>query len=74
MLKAPSEFPHPGSTAFERSTGAQVRIIRTNPGGIVTVTGNSPRHGSASGVRSIPLAKLCESWPPKRTYKRRAAA
>lgn len=74
MLKAPSEFPHPGSTAFDRSTGVQVRIIRTNPGGSVTVAGDSTRHGTASGVRTVALKSLCESWPPKRAYNRRAAA
>lgn len=79
MLKAPSQFPHPGSTAFDRSTGVEVRIIRTNPAGAdgkasVTVSGNSPRHGGASGIRTVALNSLCESWPPKRAYNRRAAA
>lgn len=74
MLKAPSQFPHPGSTGFDRSTGVQVRIIRTNPGGSVTVSGDSKRHGAASGIRTVSLKTLCESWPPKRAYNRRAAA
>jgi len=79
MLKAPSEFPHPGSTAFDRNTGVQVRIIRTNPPGAdgvasVTVAGDSKRHGTASGIRTVALKSLCESWPPKRAYTRRAAA
>ncbi|MFN3473533.1 MAG: hypothetical protein ACK4ZW_05755 [Blastomonas sp.] len=74
MLKAPSQFPHPGSTAFERATGVQVRIIRTNEGGSVTVSGDSKRHGTASGIRTVALKSLCERWPPRRAYNRRAAA
>lgn len=74
MLKAPSEFPHPGSTAFDRSTGNQVRIIRANDDEIVTVAGNSRQHGAASGIRDVPLNTLCASWPPKRSYTRKAAA
>lgn len=74
MLKAPSQFPHPGSVAFERGTGVQVRIIRTNEGGSVTISGDSKRHGTASGIRTVALKTLCESWPPKRAYNRRAAA
>lgn len=74
MLKAPSQFPHPGSTAFERATGVQVRIISANRDGTVTIAGDSRRHGAASGVRHVLPSTLCESWPPKRAYNRRAAA
>ena len=74
MLKAPAQFPHPGSFGYERKTGNQVRIISANDDGTVTVTGDSPRHGQASGTRRLQPATLCESWPPKRRYNRRAAA
>lgn len=74
MLKAPAQFPHPGSFGFERKTGNQVRIISANDDGTVTVAGDSPRHGAASGTRRLDPKTLCESWPPKRAYTRRAAA
>lgn len=74
MLKAPAQFPHPGSFGFERKTGNPVRIISANDDGTVTVAGDSPRHGAASGTRRLDPKTLCESWPPKRAYNRRAAA
>ncbi len=74
MLKAPAQYPHPGSTAFERATGVQVRIIRANPCGSVTISGDSKRHGAASGIRNVAPSTLCESWPPKRVYRRKAGA
>lgn len=74
MLKAPAQFPHPGSTGFVRSTGVQVRIMRANDDGTITVSGNSRQHGAASGIRHVDPATICESWPPKRAYNRRAAA
>lgn len=74
MLKAPAQFPHPGSFGFERKTGNQVRIISANDDGTVTVAGDSPRHGAASGTRRLDPKTLCESWPPRRAYNPRAAA
>lgn len=74
MLKAPAQFPHPGSFGFERKTGHQVRIISANDDGTLTVTGDSPRHGQASATRRLQPATLCETWPPRRARTRRAAA
>lgn len=33
MLSAPAPFPHPGCAAFERGTGAEVRIIQADSEG-----------------------------------------
>lgn len=38
MLSAPAPFPHPGCAAFERGTGAEVRIIQADAEGNCLVT------------------------------------
>ncbi|MDP3550634.1 MAG: hypothetical protein Q8R81_09575 [Novosphingobium sp.] len=78
MLKQPSEFPHPGSTAYVAPHGEQVRIIQTNADGSHLVAHQRhPATRSASDTyRAEPgtIFATQEAAIGKRPRKKRRAA
>ena len=61
MLKAPAAFPHPGSTAFVRPTGEEVRILQTIGAYALIATAFGSRRYDQSRNRRLILADLAES-------------
>lgn len=51
MLKSPTEFPHPGSFAFLRSSpGRRVRVIQKNADGGLLVSGSKDGRATTTTV------------------------
>lgn len=76
MLAIKSPFPHSGSTAYLRPTGAECRIVRRNADGSALISlADRPR--DASGNTTVALADLAataeEAWPQPAPRRRRKA-
>lgn len=60
MLSVPAPFPHPGSPAFIKGSGQEVRIIQFRADGTLTVA-VAEQYKSASSTRTLSRAELCET-------------
>ena len=76
MLNTPSQYPHPGSTAYLRPTGQAVRIIQHNADGtrLVSLAG---KQGAAANFTTT-AAELAETQmeaigPAKRRHTKAGA-
>lgn len=62
MLRTPSEFPHPGSTAYLSPHGEEVRVIQRNADGTVLIAlQRLAPDRSASDTRTVARADLHEA-------------
>ncbi len=81
MLAAPAPFPHPGSTAWLKPDGRQLRIIQHTCDGRLLcqrVETDRTRATSASGTTTVALADVAEhrldAIESRATKRRRASA